>query len=246
MRLKPILIVPDTHRPYHDKKAWKLMLMVAAFIKPSILVVLGDFADFFSVSDHSKDPNRAMQLDKEIADVHKGLDELGALGATEKHFIAGNHEDRLQRYLQDRAPELFNLVSIPELLKLKKRGWTYTPYKSDLRVGKVHFTHDVGHAGRNSVFQCMDTFQHSNVTGHTHRLAYIVEGNALGEHKLSTQLGWLGDVKKADYMHQVKANKNWALGFGIGYLDPQSELVYITPVPIVNYTCVVNGKLFKV
>lgn len=243
--LIPMIIIPDTHRPYHDKRAWRLMLMVAAVLCPTILVVLGDFADCFGVSDHSKDPTRALKLDAEIRDVNKGLDELDALGAKQKIFVSGNHEDRLQRYLQDKAPELFNFIAIEKLLRLRKRGWTYVPYKSDVKVGKVHFTHDVGHCGRNSIFQCLDTFQHSNVTGHTHRMAYIVEGNATGEHKVSAQFGWLGDVRQADYMHQAKAKKNWALGFGIGYLDDKTGIVYLVPVPIVNYTCMVNGRLFK-
>jgi predicted phosphodiesterase len=244
--LQPMLIIPDTHRPYHDKRAWALMLSVARALKPEITVVLGDFADFFGVSSHSKDPNRALKLDAEIKDVNVGLDELDRIGSKRKVFVAGNHCSRLTRYLQDKAPELFNLVSIPELLKLKERGWEYVPYKSDIKIGKVHFTHDIGSAGRKSVFDCLDVYQHSNVTGHTHRMAYVVEGNAVGEHKVSAQFGWLGDVSQADYMHRAKALKNWALGFGIGYLEPKSGVVYLTPVPIVNYTCVVSGRMFKV
>lgn len=244
-KLVPMLIVPDTHRPYHDKRAWKLLLQVGKALKPEITVVLGDFADFFSVSTHSKDPRRALKMKSEIKDVIKGLQELSALGSKHKYFIAGNHEDRLQRYLQDQAPELHDLLSIPKLLKLKSRGWTYVPYKTDMQIGKVHFTHDVGHAGRSSVFQCLDTYQSSNVTGHTHRMAYVVEGNAIGEHKISAQFGWLGDVAQADYMHMAKAKKNWALGFGIGYLDTKSGIVYLVPVPIVKYTCMVNGTLYK-
>lgn len=244
--LRPILIVPDTHRPYHDKKAWALMLKVARDLKPYHLVVLGDFADFFGVSSHSKDPNRAMRLDKELEDVEVGLNELGTLGAKRKIFVSGNHEDRLTRYLQDKAPELFNIVGIPELLKLKEKGWEYVPYKQDTRIGKLHITHDVGHAGRSSVFQCLDTYQHSNVTGHTHRMAYVVEGNAVGEQKLSAQFGWLGDEEQADYMHRVKALKNWAKGFGIGYEDTKSGIVYLVPIPIVGGTCMVNGKLYDI
>lgn len=245
MPLKSVLILPDTHRPYHDKRAWNLMMNVAKKLKPKTVVVLGDFADCFSISSHSKDPNRALRLDQEIKDVNKGLDELDDLGADEKIFVAGNHEYRLQRYMQDKAPELFNFLGIHELLKLKTRNWHYVPYKTDTKVGKIHFTHDVGHAGRNSVFQCLDTFQHSNVTGHTHRMAYIVEGNAVGEHKISAQFGWLGDVTQADYMHQAKAKKNWALGFGIGYLNEETGAMHLVPIPIINYTCVVNGKLFR-
>jgi hypothetical protein len=244
-RLEAVLIVPDTHRPFHDERAWRLMLNVGKALRPTHLIVMGDLADFYSVSSHSKDPRRIRHLDEEVADVNRALDELDALKAPVKKFIAGNHCDRLTRYLQDKAPELFNVVGIPELLKLKERGWAYTPYKSDTKLGKVHFTHDVGVAGRNATFKALDTYQHSVVTGHTHRLQYVCEGNAVGEYKLSAMFGWLGDRTKIDYMHRATVNKNWALGFGVGYLHPKSGIVYLTPVPIIGYTCVVNGQFFK-
>lgn len=221
------------------------MLKVGRAFRPKHLICLGDFLDFYSVSSHSKDPRRQGRLEDEIASAHEGLDELDALGAKNKIFVAGNHSDRLRRYLQDKAPELFGLVDIPQLFNLRKRGWSYVPYKSHGKLGKLHLTHDVGNAGRNATFAALDTYQHSVVTGHAHRLQYVVEGNAVGEYKLSAQFGWLGDISKIDYMNQAKANKNWALGFGIGYLDPASGIVYLTPVPIVKYSCVVEGKLYR-
>jgi predicted phosphodiesterase len=246
--LRSILIVPDTHRPYHDKKGWELLLKVGKTFQPHHLICIGDFADFYSVSAHSKDPLRTSLLHEELENVAQGFDELDALGATEKIFIAGNHEDRLTRYLQDKAPELFPLINIPEVFALRKRGWAYVPYKSDTKIGKLYLTHDVGYSGRNAAFRALDTYQHSNITGHTHRLQYVVEGNAVGEFKLSAQFGWLGDSKKIDYMHRAKVNKDWALGFGFGYLHPKSGIAYLTPVPIIpvksKYTCVVNGQLF--
>lgn len=244
-KLQPMLFVPDTHRPYHDERAWQLMLKAARALKPKIIVCLGDLADFYSVSSHSKSPARAANLEYEVADVNKGLDELDALGATRKEFIAGNHCDRLSRYLADKAPELFGLVDIPGLFRLKARGWRYTPYKAHTKIGKLHLTHDVGAAGRNAVFKALDTYQHSVVTAHCHRVQYIVEGNAVGEHKLSCMFGWLGDAKAIDYMHQVSVAKNWSHGFGVGYHNPANGICYVTPVPLVRYTCVVNGQLFE-
>ena len=249
--LETVVIVPDTHRPYHDPQAWSLFLKAARMLKPKHLVIIGDFCDFYAVSSHSKDPQRTTMLDAEIKDVKVGLDELDSLGAKNKLFVAGNHCDRLNRYLRDRAPELYTLVGgVPELLGLRERGWRYTPYKESARIGKVWFTHDVGTAGRYASFKVMDTFQHSAVTGHAHRLQYIVEGNALAECKLSAQFGWLGDASKVDYMHRVSVNKNWALGFGHGVIDRSTGIGYLTPVPIIpvrrQYTCVVNGKLLSV
>jgi hypothetical protein len=244
-----VLIVPDSHRPFHDERAWGLMLKVGKAIRPHYLRVIGDLADFYSVSSHSKSPDRIHLLKDELADINKGLDELDALGAQDKTFIAGNHEDRLTRYLQDKAPELFGIVDIPTLFNLPARGWRYTPYKDYTKLGKLHLTHDVGAAGRTATFKALDTFQHSVITGHAHRLQYIVEGNAVGEYKLSAQFGWLGDTSKIDYMHKVKVQKDWALGFGVGYLNEATGIAYLVPVPIIvvkrSYTCVVNGMLFE-
>jgi predicted phosphodiesterase len=245
-KLKRILFIPDTHRPYHDKKAFGLVLKVGKAFKPDVTVVLGDFADFYSVSSHSKDPARAMKLDEEIKDVKRGLKDLAGLGAKQNVFIEGNHEDRLRRYLEDAAPELHSIISIPQVLGLSEnKQWTYVPYKSDYRLGKVYLTHDIGTAGRTSVLKCLDSYQHSNITGHTHRMAYVVEGNAAGEAKLAAQFGWLGDVEAADYMHRMKARKDWVHGFGIGYLEEKTGVVYVTPVPIVNYSCVVEGEFYR-
>jgi len=221
------------------------MLTAAKDLKPKHLVIIGDFVDFYTVSDHSKDPKRAGKLLEEVNAGNKALDEVDALGAKNKIFIAGNHCDRLQRYLQNKAPELFDFVDVPSLLQLKKRGYKYVPYKEHTKLGKIYLTHDVGSAGRTATFAALDTYQHSVITGHAHRMQYIVEGNATGEVMLSAQFGWLGDAKKIDYMQQVKVKKNWALGFGIGYMDPKTGLCYMIPVPIINYTCVVNGKLYR-
>jgi len=248
-KLRPYLFISDAHRPYHDERAWRLVIEVGKDLKPYGIVCIGDFADFYSVSSHSKDPARRASLAEELMEVHSGLNDLDSLGAADKHYIGGNHEDRLTRYLRDKAPELFGVTDIPSVLNLGGRGWNYTPYKEYTKRGKLHMTHDVGTAGRYATFKALDTFQHSIITGHAHRLQYVVEGNAVGEYKLSAQFGWLGDRTQIDYMHQARVNKDWALGFGFGYVDGNSGIAYLTPVPIIVndagvYTCVVNGKFY--
>jgi predicted phosphodiesterase len=245
-KLKPGLIIPDVHIPYHDERAWRLMLKAARALRPKWIVVLGDFGDFYAVSSFAKDPLRASQLDVEVAACNEKLDELDSLGAKEKHFIAGNHCHRLERYLQEKAPELFTMLKVEQLFRLSQRRWTYTPYRDHFRLGKVYFTHDTGSStGRTAAYKAMDTYQHSIVTGHTHRLAYVVEGNAVGNSLVSAQFGWLGDVERVDYQHRIKAEKDYALGFGVGYLR-DNGFIYLQPVPIVDYSCVVSGQLFRV
>lgn len=244
MALEKILFVPDTHVPYHDKKAFNLVVKVGQEFKPDHTIILGDFIDCYTISAHSKNPKRALGLQDEVDDSVKELYRLKALGAKNNVFIAGNHEHRLERYISDKAPDLFPFVSIPEILKLKPNGWTYVPYRSNYQIGKLNITHDTGHAGRYANFRSLDTYQHNIVTGHTHRLGYFVEGNSRGERHLSTSFGWLGDINYVDYMLRIKVVRDWQHGFGIGYLDTNTKVVYVTPVPIINYKCLVNGKLY--
>lgn len=239
------IILSDVHAPYHDARAWDLLLAVGRALQPTHLIHLGDHLDSYSISDHDKDPERAGRFEWEIAVANSLLDDLDALGATHKRFVEGNHEDRVRRYLR-KHPELAGIVSVEKLLGLKQRGWSYTPYKRTTTLGKVHCTHDVGSAGRNACHKALDTYQHTIVTGHTHRLQYVVEGNATGEVKLSASFGWLGDVEMIDYMHLQKAKKDWALGFGVFSLDPTTGIAYVVPVPIIHGTCVVHGVLYRV
>lgn len=242
-KLERILFIPDCHVPYQDKNAFNLMLKAGKSFKPDHVIIMGDFADFYGVSSHSKDPNRALHLKEEIEAAQEALDEVLELGAKNNVFVAGNHEDRLERYLMDKAPELFNFISIPKVLGLKEKGFKYVPYKQSYKIGKLNVTHDTGTAGRYAHYKSLDAFQHNVLIGHTHRFGYAVEGNAQGERHVTAMFGWLGDVEEVDYMHRIKAIRDWSLGFGIGYLDPKTQIVYVVPIPIIKNTCLVDGKL---
>lgn len=244
-KLEKILFIPDSHVPYEDKNAFALMLKAGGIFEPDHAIILGDFGDFFGVSNHDKDPNRSLKLKEEIDAIKVALDRVKALGAKNNVFVEGNHEDRLSRYLQTKAPELFNFISIPKILELKEKGFKYVPYKQSYKIGKLNVTHDTGTAGRYAHYKSLDTFQHNVIIGHTHRLGYCVEGNARGEKHLGAMLGWLGSVEEADYMHRIKADRDWCHGFGLGYLDTSTGVVYVVPVPIINGTVLIEGKLVR-
>src|SRR4051812_17332659 len=127
-KLEKTLILPDQHFPYNDKRYWKLVLKVARAWKPDRIVTMGDFGDFFASNRHPKDPNRTRDLGVEIDACKVARAQLDSLGAAEKIFIEGNHEDNLSRYLIEKAPELFNMVKVEKLLELREHGWRYVPY----------------------------------------------------------------------------------------------------------------------
>jgi len=58
------------HVPYHDSTAWNVCLKVIGDIKPDLTVVIGDFCDFYSVSQYRKDPARKNDLLYEVDKVN--------------------------------------------------------------------------------------------------------------------------------------------------------------------------------
>lgn len=243
--LEKWLIIPDCHIPYEDPKAYSLMLRAARRIKIKNVVVLGDYADFYAVSSHSKDPRRLQNLHWEVERVNERLDELDRLFRGKKIFCAGNHEDRLRRYLQDRAPALFDSVQVEQLFRLKERGWKYVPYNSYTRVGKLYVTHDLGKAGKGAGADAVSAFMHNAAIGHTHRLEYYVSGSVTGETHLGASLGWLGDFDQIEYRHRAKLRREWAHGFGVLYVEKTTGCIHLQPVPVVNGRVVVEGRLVQ-
>lgn len=238
-----ILFVPDTHRPFHDKPAWELMLRAARQLRPDVVVILGDFADFYAVSAHDKNPKRVTSLEAEIEDVKEGLDDLGALGARRMIYVSGNHEWRLDRYLMAKAPALFGMLSLPEILGLAERGIEWVPYMHSTRVGHLTVTHDVGEAGIYAVKRARDAAEGNIVIGHVHAMGVHYSGSARGVVRVGAAFGWLGKFEEAgDYIHAIKSRRAWCHGFGVGTME-RDGTVHLQAVPIINGKCVVNGEL---
>lgn len=236
-----VFIWPDTHVPYEDPKAFHVALASARAFQPHRIVLLGDFADFYSVSAHPKHPMRSGGLEAEVAAVNARLDEIQSLGARVT-YISGNHEWRLERHLIAKAPELFGFVEASRLFRVAERGWEWVPYMQHVTIGRLHLTHDVGHYGMNAHRLTRQAFESNSVIGHTHRLAVEYVGSAKGSAHVGAMLGWLGDKSQIDYMHAAKAAV-WQHGFGLAYHETDTGNVHLVPVPIVDYRCIVEGRL---
>lgn len=246
------MFMPDTHIPFHDEKAVELFYQAVNIVNPDIFVIQGDFADFYAVSFFSQKPNRVNQLDEEISQVNLHLDYIDKmLPRARKIFLAGNHEYRLERYLTDKAPALFNMIKIEKIFQFDKRSnWQYVPYKQHTNVGKIYLTHDTGKGGGNAHKGARQVFNKTCFIGHTHRIAYDIENSALGVPHLAAMFGWLGDFKEIDYMHQIASRTAWSHGFGMGLVNEENGLFHVSPVPIVEYkgkySCMVNGEILEV
>ena len=93
----------------------------------------------------------------------------------------GNHDDRLRRFLWHRAPELasLNAISIPTLLNLEDRRWSYVPHFDPVNQSGAPGFYRSGILVRHGIFARRwsgqsaqahhQRFGGSAVQGHTHR-----------------------------------------------------------------------------
>lgn len=235
-----ILVVPDVHAPYHDEAAFGLTIKAAKALRPHVIVIIGDFVDCYSVSRFPKDPARRSSLAWEVDEASKLLGRLEGLSDV-VHFTEGNHEERLERYIAAQAPELFGLVKMKDLLRVSDRGWTWHPYRKHMRIGKCAFVHEAGSFGVNAIRSSLAAMGCSVVFGHTHRGGTHYEGTIEGSHRFALNVGWLGDIEQAGYMHRALA-RSWQHGFGVVDQDARGNS-WGQFIPIVNGRVMVEGKV---
>ena len=246
-------IIRDVHVPYHDELAWTTTLKSIEAMQQSklgldTLVILGDFGDCYDISDFPKHPNRAHDYESEVDAVRAQLARVSRLGIPRVVFLSGNHEDRLPRFLTKNAPQLYNLVSIPELYGIRARGWEWVPYGESIAIGKIHYSHDWGACGKYAVQRQLE-IGHSVVAGHTHRAGCAYGGGVAitsptDQRRVSWSMGWLGDFESLafSYTKKWKARAEWTHGFGTATMDP-TGVGWVHFHPVIEGRAVVDGKV---
>lgn len=117
-----VAVLPDVHVPRQDKKAWATALALIADFKPHGLVIIGDFADFESISHHPKNRPDLTKFASEYHEANLALDALQlAAGSAQTFYVEGNHEYRAVKYV-NAFPHLDGLLSVPENLYILAPG----------------------------------------------------------------------------------------------------------------------------
>lgn len=223
------------------------MLDVAEDVNPDYIYILGDFADFYDINSHGKAPDIQGKLIDELSSVHYRLEQLQLLFPdAAKTYIAGNHEHRLARYISNKAPELFGIVDVKELLYLDTYGYKYVAYgpEQKAQVGNSHLyaRHEGFTAGLHIAHGTVVKGMASIIFGHCHRIqeSQVVAIN--GDNYRGIASGWLGD-KNHPVFNYVKNHHQWALGFSIVTILEDGTF-FNSLIHIIDYKCVVDGTLY--
>ena len=237
----------DVHAPYHEPDAYNLALDYLKALKPKVnrIVLAGDYADFYQISFWKNDEKR-MEFEDEVDEVGSMLQDLRRkFYRVPIDYLEGNHEQRLFRYLRDKAPDLAFRNSIEDVLGLRKRNINYIsniglicsgaqPYK----LGKLNVLH--GHEKKVSFgavnlarlfyLRCKVNV----IAGHHHKSDYSLVKKLDGSHEGAWTVGTLGKLHEA-----YQPINDWNHGFA--YVDTYSSGFFEVHNKIILEGNIVNG-----
>lgn len=204
-----VAVASDFHVPYHDKKAVSSFINYCKEVQPDIIVINGDLVDMYMLSRFAKGEGRNPM--SEIDEAKGILSELReACPSTRIHYVIGNHEQRLEKTILTKAPELASLIEdIFSIFKLDDIG--VIGCGSLTLNDNFVFKHGtlLGNKSGLSAIKEMENAYLSGATGHTHRLAkYIAR-------KAGRKFVWLETGCLCSMEPEYMLNPNWQQGFAM-------------------------------
>jgi len=172
-----VLCIPDTHVPFHDVAAVKVLMQFIDFYKPDVIIILGDFMDMNGISHWPSSSFGPRRIVPEILEGRKLLAEIKATAKTTTSFfyLEGNHEDWLKQALAAKLPELADGLdqlgtdlTVQGFLQLAQLGIEFIPLNHILRFTKtLGYTHGL-FTSDNHPKKHLDVLKCSLIYGHLH------------------------------------------------------------------------------
>ena len=196
-RFTTAVLYGDTHVPFEDAAAIKVVQGVIRDVKPDILMNMGDLVDCFQISRFDSDPTQLDTLQANINGARSHLHQMAQIAPQAKRvLLEGNHEHRLSRCLASMQgghrqiaalEKVQEAIQWPNLLQLDSIGWQWIPEREQSRtsvVPKIITKHGnvvrkwSGWSGKGE----WEKYGRSGASGHTHRMGWFTHrdhnGNA--------------------------------------------------------------------
>jgi len=211
------LVIGDLHIPYHNEGAIEEALRVAADQGCEHLCINGDFIDFYKMSKWSQDP-RHRDPAAEIKIGREILEILSNRFAGRRVYKMGNHEERYERYLYDRAPALVGIedFELDRVMRVKELKFDFVRGKQLFSLGKIPVFH--GHELPRGLTDPVNVargiylrVRESAIANHWHRTSTHVDSSGL---KARTTVCYSNGCL-CDLSPEYARVNSWNLGFAI-------------------------------
>jgi len=138
-----ILVMSDIHIPYHDEAAVAAAIAYGRKNKTDTLLLNGDICDFFALSRWETDP-RERDFETERDKTVQFFGHIRSLFPKAPIvWKLGNHEERYQSYMMQKAPEIFGLpeFDIAAIFHTEEYGIEVVKEMRPVHAGKLPIVH---------------------------------------------------------------------------------------------------------
>lgn len=251
--IRKVIVLTDTHVPYQDVKALSAVEKYMASERWDAYINLGDFLDMDVISSFNENKPRSLlnrYISADIAEANKVLDRHQSIikannRNAEFALLEGNHEERVERYLEAH-PQFQGLLDVDVLLKLQERRfkWVRAWSKGEVYTyGEANFIH--GHStGKYHTSKMVEDFGENMFCGHTHDIQTFPKASKMHPGKVIVGQS-LGCLCRLDMSYMQGRPSKWQQGFGVFYFKDDGTYTYYVPRIFNGEFVAPNGKLYK-
>lgn len=218
------LVICDIHLPYQNNEALTACFDFAKKEKPDFIFINGDLLDFHQLSYFQKDP-RKKRFSEELDMAKKFFQILQKTFNCKIYFKFGNHEERYDNFLYQKAHELKGVeeFELENIINARAEGITIIKDKRIVDINGLPFIH--GHEFGRSFFSPVNAARglflqakHSCVKSDCHTSSEHTEPNIYGKIMTTYSIGALCGLTPK----WLPLNK-WNAGFATIELDGRTK-----------------------
>lgn len=217
---KRIAILSDIHVPYHSISAITAAIDYCKKEKPDALLLNGDTIDCHHLSRFTKDP-KSRDFKNELDTFRALIDVFKKELNCKIYFKIGNHEERYQKFLLEKAHELAGVeeFDFENILRARAEGIEMISDKRVMQIGELYGIHGHEYVGGISapVNPARGLFLKGKTScfqGHNHQTSEHTEPTMAGKMITTWSIGCLSELHPA-YMPLNR----WNHGFMIIDID---------------------------
>jgi hypothetical protein len=217
---KRVAVFSDIHAPYHSNESLTCAIQFCKKEKPDALLLNGDAIDCHRLSRFIKDPKKR-DFKGELDTFKNIIDVLEKQLGCQIYFKIGNHEERYEHFLFEKAKELVGIeeFEFENIIKARVRGIQIIADKRYMLLNDLAGIHGHEYVGGISapVNPARGLFLRGKISsfqGHNHQTSEHTEPTMTGKMITTWSLGCLCELHPA-YMPLNK----WNHGFAIVDLD---------------------------
>ena len=224
--VKRVVVTPDKHFPLADFSAINVLCQAIEIVKPDVYIDLGDVGEWGGASHWKWKKKKRPPLefiiddiDQDIKDVNYGMDiideSLDKVNCKEKHMIEGNHDDWMNRFVEEHPYLDYQFKNVVDL---EGRNYKYHPCglppDQYLKIGKLSFYHGHHFASMHHARNHLMKLGGNIMYGHHHDIQQSSVTHMDGV-KSAWSIGCLKDMESDKNSWLGGRPTNWSHAFSI-------------------------------